>query len=202
MLELACRYSNGRVQLTRWARGKGQLRTRVELPKVVAEKGQDGWEWFESEETETVSLEPDFLFELYDPQRPEGQRTAHFVYEYESGANDSVKYRRRLRAYFNFLAKNSQHPKWGVSRIRAVLTETPTTRWRDRLREAARHPIVSGGVGSPLFLFTASSLLSEPRTHPRRPRFITEPTRIFERVWLTPDSDDPSPDYGKTVVRC
>ena len=192
MLELACRHSNGRVELTGWERGKGRLKTRVEIPKVTAERVGDEWQWFESQETETVPLGPDALFELHYPELPESERTAHFAYGMETGSGDSVKYRRRLRAYFHFIAKQKRHQtKWGVSRIRAVLTETPKASWRDQLREAARHPIVSGDSPSPLFLFTASSLLSEPRTHPRRPRFITEPTRIFERVWHTPDSDEP-----------
>ena len=192
MVESACAHSGGRVELTGWERGKGRLKTRVEIPKVTAERAGDEWQWFESQETETVSLGPDALFELHYPELPERERTAHFAYEMETGSGDSVKYRRRLRAYFHFIAKQKQHQtKWGIARIRAVLTETPKASWRDQLREAARHPIVSGASPSPLFLFTASSLLSEPRVHPRRPRFITEPTRIFERVWHTPDSDDP-----------
>ena len=193
MLELACRHSGGRVELTGWEQQQGRLRTRVEIPKVTAERVGDEWQWFESQDTETVSLTPDALFELHYPEQPKGKQYAHFAYEAESGSSDSVRYRRRLRAYFYFIAKQKEHQaKWGIARIRAVLTETPQTAWRDRLREAARHPIVSGDSPSPLFLFTASSLLSEPRAHPRRPRFITEPTRIFERVWHTPDGDDPA----------
>ena len=192
MLELACRHPGGRVELTGWERGRGRLKTRVEVPKVTAERTGDEWQWFESQETETLALGPDALFELYYPELPEGEQYAHFAYEMETGSGDSVRYRRRLRAYFHFIAKQKQHQtKWGIARIRAVLTEAPEPVWRDQLREAARHPIVSGGGSSPLFLFTASSLLSEPRAHPRRPRFITEPTRIFERVWHTPDSAEP-----------
>ncbi len=190
-VDWGCRNSKGRIEHTDWRRGKAELRTKVDLPGVISKSTPQGLQWRETEEIETQSLEPDFFFELHYPELPAEQQYGHFLYEAERGRNDAIKYARRLRAYFHFIAKQKKHQTiYNIDRIHGVLTETEDPDWRERLREAACSPVVSEQP-SPLFLFTDSSLLTEPRTNPRLPRFVTEPTRIFQQIWYMPAGNEP-----------
>ena len=191
MLDWACWHSDGRVQLTDWKRGRGELRTRVELPKVTRRRSEGEWQWSETDELESVLFEPDFFFELHYPELPEDQQHARYFYEAERGSGNATKFAQRLRAYFHFIVKQKKHQEvYNIPRIHGVLTEAETPSWKEGRRQAARAPIVSGKP-SGLFLFTDSEQLTEPSNHPRRPRFITEPTRIFEQVWHTPHGNEP-----------
>jgi len=69
------------------------------------------------------------------------------------------KMRKKYRTHFQFVVGQKRHRlKYGIHRVRAVLTETFDTAWAEALREAAQHPIVSGANPSPLFWFTASQI--------------------------------------------
>ena len=191
VLDWGCHHSHGQVRLTDWRRGRGELRSYFHLPKVTSRGLGGEREWREHEETERQPIEPDLFFELYYPRLPKGQQYGYFLYERERGSNNAVKYSLRCRRYFHWIAKQKKHADaYGVPQIHAVLTETETPSWREKLTEAARHPIVSREP-SGLFLFTDSTLLTEPRTHPKVARFITEPTRIFEEIWYTPTGQKP-----------
>jgi len=76
-----------------------------------------------------------------------------------------------------------------------VLIETTKGTWAENLREAARHPMVSGPKPSPMFWFTTSELLTKPvevkegtRTRTIQ-RYLNEPDIILKRIWATPAED-------------
>ena len=62
--------------------------------------------------------------------------------------------------------------------------------WTHTLRQAARHPIVSGKP-SPLFWFTTSEVLTKPVAADKRqlPLYLEQPGVNFKRIWANPVED-------------
>jgi hypothetical protein len=60
----------------------------------------------------------------------------------------------KLKAHYEFIRQKKHQPKYGITRIRAVLVETLDTKWAEELRQASAEicPV-------PLFWFTASEII-------------------------------------------
>jgi hypothetical protein len=185
MLEIACMKSNGRVELSDFRQGP-QLWSKVEAPRMVYRNGS----WREIDETEELPHRPDAFFTLIFPK--ENAEPLHFFYEADRHRTDTNKYNRKLRAHFHFAVKNKEQlrDKYGLNRIRAVLTETVDDVWAERLRHAANHVTVSGSKPSSLFWFTTSRLFTEPsKSHPTLPTHLVRPEIVFQPIWASPVND-------------
>jgi hypothetical protein len=176
--------SAGRVELTNFEQGPG-LWNKVEVPRIVYRDGA----WREIDETEQLPHRPDAYFTLSFPQDND-REDLHFFYEADRHRTDSNKYNKKLRAHFHFAVKQKQRLQeaYGLKRIRAVLTETIDDEWAERLRSAARFPIVSGSKPSPLFWFTTSRLFTQTNEG-KQPAYLTRPEIIFKNIWATPVDD-------------
>jgi hypothetical protein len=142
MLELACKKSTGKVELTDWRQGS-ELWNTVEVPKLHYERPKEGQaegRWFEAEDTEILPHRPDAFFTLR-----RGEEELHFFYEADRKRTVTKRHNKKLRAHFHYIVKKRRHQEpYGVSRIRAVLIETISASWAEELRQAASHYTVSG----------------------------------------------------------
>lgn len=182
-LELACRKLRGRVELVSWQQGRAKLRDRVSVPKLVRRGGR----WQETGQEESLPHEPDAFFSLGFSDREDGELS--FFYEADRKRTSAPRFARKLRAHFAYIARHKQHQeKYGVRRIRAVLTETLDNQWAEHLRRTARDPVVSGRPSS-LFLFTSSEVLTGKNG--KIPAFVADPTRVLRRVWASPVDEEP-----------
>ena len=184
-LELACRASDGRVELASWRQGAA-LWNRVEAGRIRREAGR----WTETDTTEHIAHRPDALFSL---KRSDEAEARHYLYEADRKTSNSSRLIEKLRGHFLFVVKYKRHLEaYGLNRIRAVLIETLDTKWAEVLRQAARHPAVSGRKPSALFWFTSSEFFAKrSSTEPKRhgPYFLENPQIIFNKLWLTPLSE-------------
>jgi len=189
LLELACRKFAGKVELEQWKQGS-EIYGRVEVP--MAKKLPDADHWQEFTTLEKLPHRPDAFFTLYFPSNPPDKQRSHFLYEADRGTENTSRYKIKLRAHWHFIVKHQlqRQAPYSVHAIRAVLTESLTNRWAQNLREAARHPIVSGKA-SPLFWFTSSELLTKPTPNGARsiPLYLKEPETIFKRIWANPSEE-------------
>ena len=199
MIEMACRKSAGKVTLETWAQG-GQLAGRkAEVPRVRSDRQGGNTFWRETNETERLPVEPDALFTLRFPNRPQEQQLAHFFYEADRGTMNSTDMMKKLRAYYHFIKKQQAHRQsFGIHPIRAVLTETTNEARGKTLMALVNHPLVCGPdkrVG--LFWFTISTLFTGDHEHNERPQpqlplpkispYLSRPETILEPIWALPD---------------
>jgi hypothetical protein len=183
-LELACRASAGRVELTSWRQGP-ELWNRVEATRIARESGK----WTEMDTTEHIAHRPDALFSL---KRSDEAEARHYLYEADRKTSNSTRLIKKLRGHFLFIVKHKRHLEaYGLNRIRAVLIETLDTRWAEVLRQAARHPAVSGQKATGLFWFTSSEFFAKRinKERGRVPYFLENPLVMFNKLWLTPLSE-------------
>jgi hypothetical protein len=184
-LELACKASNGRVELADWRQGVA-LWNRVEANRIAREAGQ----WTETDTTEHIAHRPDALFSL---KRSDERETRNYLYEADRKTSNTSRLIKKLRGHFLFVVKyKRQLEAYGLNRIRAVLIETLDTRWAEVLRQAARHPAVSGRKPTPLFWFTSSEFFAKRSNKEQKrqvPYFLDNPQIIFNKLWLTPLSE-------------
>jgi len=192
MLELACRRSTGAVELATWRQGP-KLRNTVEMDRLAYDGERDTW--YREEGTERLPHEPDAFFTLRYAQLPEGERELSFFYEADRKTTTKAeRIRDKFRAHFHFVVRDREKLRrtYQVDRIRAVLIETLDRAWAQRLREAARHSVVSGGKPSSLFWFTTSEVFTLPGTIQEGrqaktvPRFLVRPEIIFNPIWISP----------------
>ncbi len=192
MLEMACRASDGAVELADWQQGPS-LWHSVTAPKVGYDEQRDLWG--EQEATEKLPHRPDAFFTLHFPTRPADKAYEHFFYERErKTTTDRKRIVKKLRAHFQYIVKQRLHKTdYGIDSIRAVLVETPDPAWAQRLQESSAHPLVSGAQPSPLFWFTASTHFLTPtndksavgRNHRPVPRYLMDASAIFAPLWTT-----------------
>ena len=205
MLEMACRQSGGRVELSMFRRGADLEGHKVEVPEVRSRRvaGSNAYRWEESRhDTRFLPVEPDAIFTLRfhrlpSPDAPaDGGQAAlgqsfHFCYEADRGTMPPADMLRKFRAYYYFIKKHRKHVEaFGIHPIRAVLVEAPDETRALKLMEIAGHPLVSGPnkrVG--MFWFTISSLFTAPIEHEGRkmPKYLIEPQVVFDREWALPD---------------
>ena len=153
----------------------------------------------EVDETERLPVEPDALFTLRFPNRPQGQQLAHFFYEADRGTMNSTDMLKKLQAYYHFIKKQQKHREaFGVHPIRAVLAETTDEARAKKLMALVNHPLVCGpDKRAGLFWFTISTLfMGEAETTqgssrscpcPRAALTSSRPEMIFDSIWALPD---------------
>ena len=169
-LQLACRQTNGRVQIASWRQGP-EVWDKVKLPKTRYENG----EWYQEDGTETCPCRPDAVFTLRFVASSEDSQEMTFFYEADRKTSDTTKIRKKLRALWHYIVAQKKHrQRHGVPRIRAVLVETLDRQWAWQLRECAKHPIVSGKP-SGLFWFVPTEFVR-----------LENPASIFQKMWASP----------------
>ena len=193
-LEMACRESNGRVQLEAWRQGGPLSGRKVEVPKARWIREDKEYVWEESDETERLPVEPDGLFTLRFSGRTHDSELAHFFYEADRGTMSTTDMLRKFRAYFHFVKRQQRHREsFGIHPVRAVLIETTTEARARHLMELISHPLVCGSAKrAGLFWFAISPLLTDPLpgaiSNPRHvPRYLEQPDVIFDSIWALPD---------------
>src|SRR4029079_7073999 len=128
--------------LEQWKQGP-ELWNRVEVPGAR----EEGDQVVETVGTELLPHRPDAFFTLHIPGNPAGKERSHFLYEADRGTENTTRFKLKLRAHYHFVVAQKRPrttPCYMVPAIRAVLTESTSMRWAHNLREAAKHPIVSG----------------------------------------------------------
>src|SRR5579863_9771458 len=85
MLEMGCRQSGGARQLEAWCQGGQLAGNKVEVPRIKSSRQGNDYFWEEGDEKEKLPVEPDAMFSLRFPDRPEGQQLAHFFFEADRG---------------------------------------------------------------------------------------------------------------------
>lgn len=192
LLELGCRTVGSTVELADWRQGP-ELWTSVTAPRLKFD-GQRNL-WGEEAEQERLPHRPDAFFTLRFADKPEGRQESHFFYEADRRTTTNRKrIVRKLRSHFQYVCKKQQHKTdYGIDSIRAVLVETTSDDWAERLRESAAHPVVSGPKPTPLFWFTTSRFfelgLDKSKAaayEKRRDFFLSNPAIIFHGLWATP----------------
>ena len=124
-LELACRQTNGQVQIASWRQGP-EVWDKVKLPKTRYENG----EWYEEDGTETCPCRPDAVFTLRFVASSDASQEMSFFYEADRKTSDTTKIRKKLRAIWHYVVAQKKHrERYGVPRIRAVLIETLDRQW-------------------------------------------------------------------------
>jgi hypothetical protein len=209
MLEMACRKSGGKVALSQFRQG-AQLWQTVKVPKYtinyVGEGAKRRVVCVEGEGTELLPHRPDAFFSLYYPKREEGKRYDNFFYEADRNHATTTKHNLKLRAHFHYIVKQKrQREDYKINGVR-VLVESTKDNTANRLRLAARHPVVSGNTSSSLFWFTTSEVLTQPIEIIRYgkpvtvPLFLEQPEQVFRRIWLTPqDPDEPEVNHFRSL---
>ena len=193
MLEMGCRPSGGTRQLEAWSQGGQLAGNKVHVPKIKSSRQGNDYFWEESDEKERLPVEPDAMFSLRFPDRPESQRLSHFFFEADRGTMNTTDMLKKLRAYFHFIKRQQRHREaFGVHPIRAVLIETTNESRARKLMELLHHPLLRGQdkrVG--LFWFTISTLFTDvaPQVLADRPvpQYLASPEIVFGPIWALPD---------------
>ena len=192
-LEMACRKSGGKVALQAWCQGAQLAGRKVEVPQLKSSREGNQYFWEESGETERLPVEPDAMFTLRFPTRPQEAQLAHFFYEADRGTMNTTDMLKKFRAYFHFIKKQQRHKDaFGVHPIRAVLIETKDEPRGKRLMQLVHHPLVCGpNKKSGLFWLTISTMLADAATTAQAdrtlPRYLEHPEVIFDPIWALPD---------------
>lgn len=192
LLEMACRSSEGRVQLESWSQGGVLAGRKIDAPKVKASRGSTEYFWEEPDETERLPVEPDAMFTLRFTERAADNQLAHFFYEADRGSMNMTDMLRKFRGYYHFIKKHQHHKgAFGIHPIRAVLVETTDEMRGQRLMELATHPLVCGQAKrSGLFCFSISPMFTDPAhdTGPLVvPQYLHKPEIVFDPIWALPD---------------
>ncbi len=189
LLEMACRTAAAQVSLEAWCQGGQLAGHKVEVPKVKASRGSDGYFWEEADEMERLPVEPDAMFTLRFMDRPADSQLAHFFYEADRGSMVMTDMLKKFRGYYHFVKKQQRHREaFGVHPIRAVLVETTDEARGKRLMELANHPLVCGNAKrAGLFWFTISPLFTDPPAETVVPHYLSMPAVILEPIWALPD---------------
>src|SRR5258708_3679887 len=108
-IEMACRKSSGKVELTTWRQGGPLAGRKVEVPKLKSSREGNEYFWEESGGTERLPVEPDAMLSLRFPDRPQEAQLAHFFYEADRGTMNTTDMLKKLRAYFHFIKRQQRH---------------------------------------------------------------------------------------------
>lgn len=192
MLEMACRNSGGKIELSSWHQGAELRGHKVDVPEMRSRRieGSNEYVWEEHDvKTTRLPVEPDALFSLGFADRPD---PVHFCYEADRGTMPMADMLKKLRAYFHFVKRQQKHKEaFGVHPIRAVLVETTDELRARKLMELAQHPaVIGGGKRSSLFWFAISPLFtSPPETSGSNPLpcYLQRPAVVLEKLWALPD---------------
>jgi hypothetical protein len=208
MLELSCVQSCGEVILHEFRQG-AELHNTVIAPGLGAKAEVTGKQrqqmLFETLEEERIPHRPDAFFTLYFPNRADRQQYSSFLYEADRRTTDTSRMIKKLRGHFHFAVKQKLHQSlYKVPSICAVLIETLDRQWAETLRQAGRHPAVSGPKPSNLFWFTSSEFFTkaiskqEGKREKKVAYYQEEPSVIFKPLWFTPN--DRAGDSPRSIL--
>ncbi len=144
LVEMKCRASDGKVQLTDWRQG----------PKL--------WNWVTTSndgQIKNLPHRPDAFFTLktIDEDRIE---LSHFFYEADRGTMSVPRIIDKLLAHLHFILQKKTLEIYGFKRLRAVLFETTDSKRAEDIRAAINeHPVLR--QAGELFWFTVSSAVNE-----------------------------------------
>ncbi len=123
------------------------------------------------------------------------------MYEADRKNTRTKRHNKKLRAHFHYIVKHKLHIKdYHIPSIRAVLIETLDNHNAELLRQAAKHPVVSGKPSS-LFWFTSSEIfareieVTEEGRVRLMPEFLYKPEAVLSAIWLTPKDDEENPVF-------
>jgi hypothetical protein len=190
MLDLACRGSDGRLELVAWGQGAQLAGHKVQVPAFKSGRQGGDYLWWQTEEVERLPVEPDGLFSLrFSSRAPQDQQISHFFYEADRGTMNSTAMLKKLRAYYHFVKRQQKHKDaFGIHPIRAVLIETTDEKRARRLMELVNHPLVCGpGKRAGLFWFSISQLFTETVDGSPLPKYLDHPAIIVDPIWALPD---------------
>lgn len=91
----------------------------------------------------------------------QGFQRSHFFYEADRDTTNTTRFRLKLVAYLKFFLSGQYAEKYGVRRVRAVLTETTSLARMEQLKRVAGGLAESAPLAAMLFWFTSSGLLRE-----------------------------------------
>ena len=147
----------------------------------------------ETGQTERLPVEPDAMFSLGFPARPQSDQLAHFFFEADRGTMTATDMLKKLRAYFHFIKRQQRHKEgFGIHPVRAVLIETTNEARARRLMELVNHPLVCGvNKRAGLFWFSISSLFAymakDIETRHPLPHYLDTPEICMDVIWALPD---------------
>ena len=103
----------------------------------------------------------------------------------------------KYQAHYEFVRQKKHQEYFGISRIRAVLTEAPNKEKAEFLLQLSKHPVVLGNrKPTSLFWFTVSKFftelhdIEEGRSKPAKlPRWLFHPETVAEAIWVTAVDD-------------
>ena len=124
MIERYCQRSGGRVRLTRWLQGK-PAHKNVEAPAVRYNRTDRDWELDYG--SRRLPWQPDAFFVLsFHNEAGEEQLELGFPYEAQRTTETArIKLLDKYQAHYEFVRQKKHQEHFGISRIRAVLTEAP-----------------------------------------------------------------------------
>ena len=201
MVELHCQRSGGGVKLKRWLQGK-EAHSKVRVPSVSYDQQERDWA-LDGLGSQTLPCQPDAVFVLafYNAA---GEEELEFACLYEAQRTtdtERIDLLNKYRALYQFVMQRRHREEFGVSRIRAVLTEALGSDETNDLRELSKHPVVlaNRNTPTPLFLFTSSEFFEElseieegqKKKRVRKiPRWLLEPGMLLNRpIWFSAVDD-------------
>jgi hypothetical protein len=122
-----------------------------------------------------LSVNPDALFGLKDPDKPEGHNTTYFFLEVVRSRESDYQHQqsyfmRKMTAFLTYHRQGKHTARYGITNFR-VITVTPTKQRALNLRAKLRDV----GLVSKRFWFTDLGLMC-----------ADEPPRILEKLFFTP----------------
>ncbi len=120
-----------------------------------------------------VPVAPDAFFSLEDPKGK-----MHFFLEADRGTMTVERFTRKLKAYAAYWREKRHHDKFSIRYFRVLTVTTSATRSTHLVRRAEEDEEVRS-LGR-LFLFSDRDNLR-----------LEKPESMFERIWTTPNQEDP-----------
>ena len=196
MVQRYCQQSGGRVKLKRWLQGPHK---NVKVSAARYNRTDRDWELDDG--SRWLPWKPDafFVLSFHNAAGGEGLELG-FPYEAQHTTETArIDLLDKYQAHYEFVRQKKHQEYFGISRIRAVLTEAPNKEKAEYLLQLTKHPVVLGNRNpSSLFWFTVSKFFTEVhdieqgRSKPAQlPRWLFRPETVAESIWVTPVDDAP-----------
>lgn len=127
--------------------------------------------------TERIPIAPDAFFTLRLLNEPEGRNRIHVFLEADRGTMTTKRFLNKMRGYWHWWRSGRQE-QLGIKNF-LVLTVSRTTERSTNLSAVTRELDAPKHRGLRMFLFGSEQNYS-----------LTDPGRILEPVWITPDDGD------------
>jgi protein involved in plasmid replication-relaxation len=122
-----------------------------------------------------LPVQPDAFFKLEDSRWPADKNSAHFALEADRSTTAHLRFRDKMRAYWNYIDQGLPQRKFGVKRFR-VLTVTLTPERARNLCALCKETVPVGA--HKYFLFTSVKHFS-----------LENPSGIFQPMCISPRDD-------------